>query len=333
MSEDNFTKESLAKSTSIVGELLPIIENQDGKVLEGNHRLELNPKWHRKTVKTKDRVEEILVRLHAHHRRRIPKEETQALLKELAQELLGKGVKKEDVSIEVCKIVPFDDGYVRELLPEEFKRPEKVAAAKVSAQLTAQTAKTQEIPKVECQRCHTYTSEPKQWKNGLKTHTLCESCEKRAILDPLNFHRYFELLGKKLPDSLTKKPELPKAAKPSDLDTYAEKQAHMKVEHSKMENKIVERLRAKGYHVETDLWICLVGTKPDFNIALSPNKIVHGYVDGEVHQGKQLDKDEHLRDLLRKKEPHNPVVAVNVKGDSDSEADEKVAEIVEALKW
>jgi very-short-patch-repair endonuclease len=325
MSEDNFTKESLAKSTSIVGELLPIIENQDGKVLEGNHRLELNPKWHRKTVKTKDRVEEILVRLHAHHRRRIPKEETQALLKELAQELLGKGVKKEDVSIEVCKIVPFDDGYVRELLPEEFKRPEKVAAAKVSAQLTAQTAKTQEIPKVECQRCHTYTSEPKQWKNGLKTHTLCESCNKRATLDPLNFHRYFELLEKKLPESLTKKPS---EFKPSKLDSYEHKLGTMKVQHSKMEETILQLLLEKGVTpVQTDRSYCLVSTIPDF---VFPQQNVAVYLDGkEVHE-KREDKDEKLRELLSKRHGMK-VVSIPYESQSKAQIEKILQTITEAV--
>jgi hypothetical protein len=85
----------LKKSIEKVGELYPVLENQEGKVLDGDHRIEANPRHHRKTIQTKNRIEEILVRLHAHHRRRIPQEETRALVAELALELEKEGNEKE----------------------------------------------------------------------------------------------------------------------------------------------------------------------------------------------------------------------------------------------
>ena len=137
MSED-LTKDSLQKSVKIVGELYPVLTNQDGKILDGSHRIESNPKHYRKIVQTKNRMEEILVRLHAHHRRRIPQEETRVMLLELAEELEKSGIVKEKVAGELVKLVPYGEGYVLQLLPNEFKEQKKVEAGRVGAQLTEQ---------------------------------------------------------------------------------------------------------------------------------------------------------------------------------------------------
>jgi hypothetical protein len=148
MSED-LTKDSLQKSVKIVGELYPVLTNQDGKILDGSHRIESNPKHYRKIVQTKNRMEEILVRLHAHHRRQIPQEETKAMLVELAKELEKDGIPTENVTAELYKLVPYSERYVRLLLPEMYKQPEKVEAAKISAELLPHTVKS----KVQCPGC------------------------------------------------------------------------------------------------------------------------------------------------------------------------------------
>jgi hypothetical protein len=102
-----------------------------------------------------------------------------------------------------------------------------------------------------------------------------------------------------------------------------------------MEEKIVNRLRAKGYTVETDIPVVVkeIVTVPDFNILLPSQKAVRGYVDGVVHNGKRRDRDDDLRLLLKQRYPNDKIVAVDVKGDSDKEADEKTKEIEEAMKW
>lgn len=146
MSED-LTKDSLQKSVKIVGELYPVLTNQDGKILDGSHRIESNPKHYRKIVQTKNRTEEILIRVHAHHRRQVPQEETKAMLIELAKELEKDGIPKENVTAEVIKLVPYSENYVRRLLPETYKQPEKVEAGKTSALLGEHTIKS----KVACQ--------------------------------------------------------------------------------------------------------------------------------------------------------------------------------------
>jgi hypothetical protein len=158
MSED-LTKDSLQKSVKIVGELYPVLTNQDGKILDGSHRIESNPKHYRKIVQTKNRAEEILIRVHAHHRRQVPQEETKAMLIELAKELEKDGIPKENVTAELYKLVPYSERYVRLLLPEIYKQPEKVEAGRVGAQLTEQKLVSAELlpqtvkSKVACPKC------------------------------------------------------------------------------------------------------------------------------------------------------------------------------------
>lgn len=156
---ENLTKDSLQKSIKIVGELYPVLENQNGKILDGSHRIESNPKHHRKTIQTKNRTEEILIRLHAHHRRQIPQEETKAMLLELATELEASRIECRTISAEIAKLTPYSDRYIQMLLPEKYKQPEKAEAGKagavisqqksVSAELTPQTVKS----KVPCPKC------------------------------------------------------------------------------------------------------------------------------------------------------------------------------------
>jgi hypothetical protein len=354
MSED-INRESLSKSVKVVGELHAIIVNQNGKVLDGNHRIESNPLWHTQTVNTKNRAEEILVRLHAHHRRQIPQEETKAMLIELAKELEKDGVLAENVTAELYKLVPYSESYVRRLLPEIYKQPEKVEAGKVSAELVAQksaelahqTVKTQDTaledaslhkaaPKAfdaaevkKCERCHVDTTVPKTWHG----HTLCSHCETKANFNPEAYDGYFRYLERGKATATTTRVQVP-AATPSSVESYADKDARMHTPHSRMEEKIVNKLRAKGYTVETDVKFVVkeIVTIPDFNIALG-QRAIHGYIDGVVHNGKRRDKDEELRLLLKKRYPNDLIIPVDVKGDSDKEADEKIAEIEEAMKW
>jgi len=327
MSEE-VNKESLEKSIKLVGELYPILENQDGKILDGNTRAASNPKHHRKTIQTKSRSEEILIRVHAHHRRRIPQEETKAMLVELAEEFEKSGIPKETITTELCKVVPFSERYVRQLMPQEYKQPEKVEAGKVSAELTPHIVKIQDM--VECERCHVASSEPTVWHN----HNLCPTCFDRAKLNPESYDGYFRTLERK-----PKLPEPKGELKPRDFDSYAEKQAHMKVGKSEMENLIVEAIRKHAAEfgfkrVWTDETIVVhqVTTMPDWNAETVNGKIVRGYIDGEVHVGRR-DRDEELRGLLRKVKPCDLILAVDVKGKSERMVEEKLMEIKEALKW
>jgi len=316
MSEE-ISNESLQKSIKTVGELYPVLENQDGKILDGNHRVQSNPAHHRKTVQTKNRAEEILVRLHAHPRRQVPQEETKALLLELAQELEKSGTPKENVTAELCKVAPFSERYVRLLMPQEMKRPEKVESGQkggqVSAELFHQTVKTQETPLRECERCHIHTS------NGgdFHGHHLCGKHLEAANLNPAGYDGFFRTMEK------GKNGELPKAFKPQD--TWAHREAQMHVSPSKMELTLLEKLTQipELRPIQTQRTFMLLATTPDFFL---PSKNLAVYVDGkEAHKGRE-DRDNQLRDMLRKRGFN--VLSLPYSGESEAE----VQRLVDAIK-
>lgn len=337
MSEE-ISNESLQKSVKTIGELYPILENQDGKILDGNHRAESNPKHHRKTIQTKSRLEEILVRLHAHHRRQVPQEETKALLIELAQELEKGGIPKENVTTELYKVVPFSEQYVRQLMPQEYKQPQKVEAGKVSALLVAQTVKTQDTaleqaslhkaaPKAfdaaevkTCERCGVQTTEPKTWHG----HTLCSNCETKADFNPEAydwFFRYQERGRAKL---------IPKSqpATPS-VESYRDREARMHPQKSKMEEELLliigndDALRP----IVTDRSYPIVSLTPDFVLTRHNLAI---FVDGkQVHNHRQ-DRDKELRQKLSDRHGMK-VLSITYDGNSDAEKQRIIAEIKGAI--
>jgi len=142
MNEEEFSVESLKRSKEIVGQLYPRLVNQNGKNLDGDHRFRVDENWEKKIVQTVDRADEILVRLHAHHRRKMTRDEMVALISELAQALEKRGVPREDISTNLCRILPYSERYIRELVPSEYKKSEKVEAAKVGAALAPQKPPT-----------------------------------------------------------------------------------------------------------------------------------------------------------------------------------------------
>jgi len=328
MSEDQrFDVESLRKSVQQVGKLYPRLVNQDGKVLDGNHRADVDKDWEVKVILTENRFKELLVRAHAHHRRRVPQEETRALVEEMAEALEKEGIPRTEIALKLVDCLPYNENYVRSLIPEIYKNPvmsqlgQRGAAATISER--KQTLKIQDT--VQCDRCHVSTSAPVEWHN----HKLCESCHSKAETDPDGFNGYFTAVNKKPESHVVLTTDTPRS-----LDSWEVRKAQMSVQHSKEEENIIRGLRAKGYNVETDLDICLMKTTPDFNICLLNGKWVRGYIDGvQVHSGKQLDRDDELRGLLRKRHPEDIVVEVRVKGDSDKETEAKLAEIEEAMKF
>ena len=116
--------EQLRKSSKIVNPLTPVIINQNEKLLSGRHRRLADPNWPTTVVETKDRKEELLITIHSNIQRRVPREETQTQVLELARILESDGVKRLDISSELAKILPFSDRYIRRLLPDEYKHVE-----------------------------------------------------------------------------------------------------------------------------------------------------------------------------------------------------------------
>ena len=65
---------------------------------------------------------EAIVRVRSNVQRKVPKEETQALVLSLAMALASSEVDKEKIGQKLCSFLPFSDSYVLRLLPPEFKQ-------------------------------------------------------------------------------------------------------------------------------------------------------------------------------------------------------------------
>jgi len=316
----------LRESVKALGKLTPVLKDKFGNVIDGLHRLELYPDWPCITVSFIDTPEKLeAARLAVNTNRRLVSSSEIGMRVEF---LAKAGLKVE----QIMALTGLSKATIYRYIPQEAKDKTKVEAGQKGGQVLAavyassaltrdQTVKTPDTPRfAECERCHINTTEPKTWHG----HTLCTRCEEKANFNPEAYDGYFRYLEHKT------KPVM----QPAFKDKWEHKAATMSPQHSKIEEKIVNKLRAKGYAVETDIPITVkeIVTIPDFNIVLG-GKTIHGYVDGAVHNGKRKDKDEELRLLLKKRFPNDVIVSVDVKGDSDKEADEKVKEIEESLKW
>lgn len=312
-SAEEFSKESLQKSMKVVGRLYPKLVNQDGKILDGVHRGEVDENWETKIIETKNRIDEILIRMHAHHRRRVPQEETQALILELAQELEKTGIQKENISTELIRILPYSQSYIWQLLPQEYKKPEKVEAGKISATITEQKqpqieaplTAPKEPPLVECEYCHMTTRHP----YVVDGHPFCDQSHfKRAEMSGLFKHSQ-------------KEPQKPKVYK----ETPEQRRAIMQPLKSAFEESIVNDLRSE-FPLDTDKEYCLVKAIPDF-VAFGKKA---GFIDGPVHEGKE-DRDERIRELLQSR--HGLVArGFPFKADTKEERERVKSEIRQWLK-
>ena len=152
--------ELLKKSVLEIGYLQDVlISSKTGKVLVGRHRKFADSNWPERTVDpsplqealatffqpAEDDLAEDLIMLHGDVKRIVPVEETKARLTRIAQKLVNRGVDKDMVCTEMCRlradgkaVVPYDESYVRRLLPAEYKMTVKARSQESSALLVAQ---------------------------------------------------------------------------------------------------------------------------------------------------------------------------------------------------
>jgi len=294
--EQDFSNDSLNKSIKQIGQLYPCLVNQNGKILDGNHRAEVNQNYEKKIVPTKNRFEELQIRAHAHHRRRVPQEETRALIEEMCEALVKDGTSQAEVASILVKSLPYNENYVRSMIPQIYKNPEKVEAGGLrGAQISEQTVTTQDTTEppqtsraflVDCENCGVTTSEAEKWHG----HHLCKNCLPKVLANPEKF--LAKLHHEKAEE---KKPEL-KILKPSDFESWKDREARMHPQHSRMEEALLEKFAVNNIRpVTIDRSFPIVAATPDFYF---PAHNVAVYVDGEdAHFGRQ-DKDEQLRSRL-----------------------------------
>jgi len=124
MSDKVLKEDYLARTYRELGPVNKVVRDAHGKVVDGFHRLKVNPKWpSEKNMRIKTESQRILARLISHNARRdITVEERQSDLEALAKALEREGHPKHKISSIISKTAPFDDAYIRHLLGPEWKQ-------------------------------------------------------------------------------------------------------------------------------------------------------------------------------------------------------------------
>jgi len=125
----------LRRSKDVVGYLSPVIKDQFGNIISGLHRMYADANWPTVTREVRDDLEREVLAINYNIQRTVSREETQSRLLRVAKLLESQGVEKSRICAMLPKITSLDDGYVRELMPDEYKMMSK---AREFALLTAQ---------------------------------------------------------------------------------------------------------------------------------------------------------------------------------------------------
>jgi len=118
------TSYDLAETRRSLDELYPVLLDAHGNLIDGNSRLDAAPSWRtetRENIRTRSQL--WLARIISNSCRRVvSREERATQFTELANSLVEEGMPKEDAVSTVAGLTTFSDRYVRELLPDEYKR-------------------------------------------------------------------------------------------------------------------------------------------------------------------------------------------------------------------
>jgi len=295
MSQEDFNQLSLKRSVEKVGQLYPVLVNQDGKILDGNHRNAeiVNPE--KKVIETKNRYDELKVRGNAHYRRRVPQEETKQLVVEMANEAVKLGVPKGEVAKRLFEDLPYGESTILAHLPDEFKDAKKVESGHMggvarSALVSEHTVKTQDMPICEV---HGTASSDTDFVTILgKPRRLCGRCRLDYPNNTLRYESHFRHLNGE-----SKAADKPKAPEP----LYKEKREHvlgtMQTDYPEAERFFDEEAQALGIHgIRTHPKIPVIEVEPD-KFHVEKNTLF--WMDNEeLHEGKRADKDEKYREIL-----------------------------------
>jgi hypothetical protein len=313
----------LGVSSKSLGKLYPILKDKAGNVIDGFHRQNADPEWPCVTVESVDTPVKLeLARLAVNFcRRTVEKTEFDNGI----AFLIKNGLKVEEIAQQtgigtatIYRHMPQElkDDKISKTTSEAMKKVSEVSRQSLSPDRSFSTI--QDI--VSCDRCHVSTSTPVEWHN----HQLCEQCHNKALLNPETFNSYFGYQSKN--------PE-PKVALTTNtirpLEKWEDRKAHMSPQHSKMEGIVIASLIESGVTgIIQDRHFCVQETIPDIYL---PAQNLAIYLDGEaVHNGKQ-DRDEQLRDLLKRRHGVN-FLSFSYDSTSQKEVDRVTKEILAVVK-
>ncbi|MCJ7506114.1 ParB/RepB/Spo0J family partition protein [Candidatus Bathyarchaeota archaeon] len=128
-----------------IGPLYPILVDREGNIVDGKHRLAVDPNWRKEIVPwIQSRKDLLMARIHANlHRRIVPKEERQREFTEYANILHADGVAIGELPSTLAELIGFGEGYVRNLLPPTLKLKIRSDAGKKAKFAHLQVGKTQ----------------------------------------------------------------------------------------------------------------------------------------------------------------------------------------------
>lgn len=154
----------LKKSKESLGKLYPVLLDAHGNLIDGSHRLEVDPNWgalRLKHIRTEE--DRLAARIAANIcRRTVDRLEREAQLRVLAETLVAKGFSKESIIPVICEKTGLSDRYVRELLPFVYKREylqkgvnsELAPISQVEPGLEAPTEySTIKVGEITCEKC------------------------------------------------------------------------------------------------------------------------------------------------------------------------------------
>jgi hypothetical protein len=128
--KDDLTLE-LERSRKLVGELYPVLVDQHGTIISGNHRLAAGWKSRQKIV-VKDKLDELMKRQAAMIQHQNVANDHIALLREMCEEVEKKGIPKHKVGkyvVDHCSAL--HKTYTYELIPNEYKVQTKPCKEKI----------------------------------------------------------------------------------------------------------------------------------------------------------------------------------------------------------
>ena len=106
-------------------QLYPVLLDEDGQVIDGNHRLAQDPKWKKTTVQgIKGEKLHLLAEIAANsQRRRVKRTERASQFRTLAGMVQKEGFTPGKICLEVARLTGFTSTYVSRYMPAKYKDP------------------------------------------------------------------------------------------------------------------------------------------------------------------------------------------------------------------
>jgi len=313
-----------------LGQLVPCLQDAEGVIIDGFHRLKVNPKaWTVKNDQIKTPVDRALARMTVNFCRRHYSSEE---MKNDIGLLVGSGLTVQQIS----EITGISDVTVYKYMPPEKKDKERSEAISRGIQKAQEKVEQVKPLTSPLKTQDTFVSTPafaKTQQEMAQQVIDCELCGK-----PMDRSRGTIVAGKIVcPKCAGKdKPLTPRkleqepAFKPKEKPEF--RKAVMQPQKSKFELEVIQQLQAEGLPLETDQEFCIQKTVPDATLKLKDRTIAI-YIDNVATHEEGDEQDEFLRSRLEKLHPEIQVCVVQYKSDSAEERQRAKETIKEFLKW